>query len=189
MRLASHTEDGRLQVHDTGRSWRWVWTPNRQVKLSPVPADPSHRAFFDTISVDYGLLTEAELAAKGIRDVYECDVGPGDTLFLPAYFWHHIQTFLPAEGPTVSIAFNQWYEAVMVPRTAHTYHEADVLAAEARRPTSLLEKYRQTVAVRAAGARGYCAGTMWCCAVCRTVCGNVGARSDSGGGLVRQRRL
>jgi hypothetical protein len=54
LRLASHTEDGRLQVHDTGRSWRWVWTPNRQLKLSPAPADPSHRAFLDTISVDYG---------------------------------------------------------------------------------------------------------------------------------------
>ena len=45
----------------------------------------------------------------GLKDLkgYEAIVGPSDVLYIPMYWWHHIES-LNGLGPTVSINF--WYK-------------------------------------------------------------------------------
>ena len=45
----------------------------------------------------------------GLKDLkgYEAIVGPSDVLYIPMYWWHHIES-LTGLGPTVSINF--WYK-------------------------------------------------------------------------------
>lgn len=38
-----------------------------------------------------------------------CSVGPSETLFLPSYWWHEVQSY-PDHSEPVNIAVNFWYE-------------------------------------------------------------------------------
>ncbi|XP_033124558.1 hypoxia-inducible factor 1-alpha inhibitor-like [Anneissia japonica] len=87
-----------------------LFPPNQFAYLYPFPVshpcDRQSQVDFD--SPDFAKFPKFS-QVKG----YEAVVGPGEVLYIPMYWWHHIESAMGI-GPTISVNF--WYRAAMTPK-------------------------------------------------------------------------
>eukprot|EP00730_Choanoeca_flexa_P016258 TRINITY_DN7648_c0_g1_i1.p1 TRINITY_DN7648_c0_g1~~TRINITY_DN7648_c0_g1_i1.p1 ORF type:complete len:443 (+),score=83.35 TRINITY_DN7648_c0_g1_i1:135-1463(+) len=76
--------------------------------------DPTTGAFTRSDLHDSTAMVMSPLELDDVRNqksVLECHIGPGDALFMPAYWWHEVQSSPDVEDHR-NLAINEWFEPV-----------------------------------------------------------------------------